>query len=72
MKEEILNMLSEILQISPEEIGDDADLTKYGIDSLDVADMLIQVENKYNITLDISPKYNTVNKLVAYIESVIK
>ena len=51
------------------EIKTDVPFTELGLDSLDVGELVMQIENELNVTLDMSIKYNTVDKLVAYIEA---
>ena len=42
--------------------------TELGLDSLDVAELVMQIEDELGVTLEMSIKYNTVDKLAVYIE----
>ena len=50
------------------EIKTDAPFSELGLDSLDVAELVMQIEDELDVTLEMSAAYNTVDKLVAYIE----
>ena len=69
MKEKIIAILAEYKNVDPSEIKTDVPFTELGLDSLDVGELVMEIENELNITLDMSIKYNTVDKLVAYIEA---
>lgn len=72
MKERLINMLAEFRGVPKSEIKTDAPFTELDIDSIDVAEMIMQLEEELNVTLEISKKYDTIDKLAEYIESVIK
>ncbi len=72
MKEKLINMLSEFRGIPKSEIKTDVSFTEFDIDSIDVAEMIMQLEEELNVTLEISKKYDTIDKLAEYIESVIQ
>ena len=69
MKEKIIEILADYKNVDPSEIKTDVPFTELGLDSLDVGELVMEIENELNITLDMSIKYNTVDKLVAYIEA---
>ena len=68
MKEKIVEILADYKNVDVSEIKTDVPFTELGLDSLDVGELVMEIENELNITLDMSIKYNTVDKLVAYIE----
>ena len=68
MKEKIVEILADYKNVDVSEIKTDVPFTELGLDSLDVGELVLQIENELNVTLDMSIKYNTVDKLVAYIE----
>ena len=47
----------------------DLPFTELGLDSLDIAELVMQIEDELGVTLEMSIKYNTIDKLVAYIEA---
>ena len=68
MKEKLVAILAEYKNVDPSEIKTDAPFTELGLDSLDVAELVMQIEDELDVTLEMSAAYNTVDKLVAYIE----
>ena len=71
MKEKLINMLAEYKGVDVGEIDADAPFNDLGLDSLDVADLVIQFEGEIGKEIELSPKYKNINELAAYIESVI-
>lgn len=71
MKEQIIAVLAKQLRISPEEItGDSNIIDDLGADSLDLVEILMELENELNITIsdDDALKLKTVNDVVAFLE----
>ena len=68
MKEKIVEILADYKNVDVSEIKTDVPFTELGLDSLDVGELVLQIENELNVTLDMSIKYNTVDKLAAYVE----
>lgn len=68
MKEKIIAILAEYKNVDPSEIKTDVLFTELGLDSLDVAELVMQIEDELGVTLELSIKYNTVDKLAAYVE----
>ena len=65
--------------LKPEEIGvqicftDEIEgisktFTELGLDSLDIAELIIQIEDDLGISIEVSHKINSVEKLAAYLE----
>ena len=69
MKEKIIEILADYKNVSPDTIKTNVPFTELGLDSLDVAELVMQIEDELGVTLEMSIKYNTVDKLVAYIEA---
>ena len=69
MKEKIIEILADYKNVPTSEIKTDVPFTELGLDSLDVAELVMQIEDELGVTLEMSIKYNTVDKLVAYIEA---
>ncbi|MCT4633483.1 MAG: acyl carrier protein [Firmicutes bacterium] len=69
---EVKNIFNEIMGLSDEEITleshiyDDLDA-----DSLDMSQIFLGLENKYDISIDEEDSIETINDLVAYIENRI-
>ena len=68
MKEKLIEILADYKNVSPDEIKCDVPFTELGLDSLDVAELVMQIEDELGVTLEMSTKYNTIDKLAAYIE----
>jgi acyl carrier protein len=68
MKEKLIAILADYKNVDPSEIKTDVPFTELGLDSLDVAELVMQIEDELGVTLEMSTKYNTVDKLAAYIE----
>ena len=69
MKEKIVEIVADYKRVAPETIKTDAPFTELGLDSLDVAELVMEIEEEMGVTLEMSIKYNTIDKLVAYIEA---
>ena len=69
MKEKIVEILAEYKNVDASEIKTDVPFTELGLDSLDVAELVMQIEDELGVTLEMSVQYNTVDKLAAYIEA---
>ena len=67
MKEKIIEILADYKNVDPSEIKTDVPFTELGLDSLDVAELVMQIEDELGVTLEMSIKYNTVDKLADYI-----
>ena len=68
MKEKIVEILADYKNVDVSEIKTDVPFTELGLDSLDVAELVMQIEDELGVTLEMSIKYNTVDKLAAYVE----
>ena len=68
MKEKIIEILADYKNVPTSEIKTDVPFTELGLDSLDVAELVMQIEDELGVTLEMSVQYNTVDKLAAYIE----
>ena len=67
MKEKIVAILADYKNVDESEIKTNVPFTELGLDSLDVAELVMQIEDELGVTLEMSIKYNTVDKLGAYI-----
>ncbi len=69
MKEQLVQILADYKGVDASAIKTDAPFTELGLDSLDVAELVMQIEDELGVTLEMSAEYNTVDKLWAYIEA---
>ncbi len=72
MKEEIISLIAEVLEIPEESINEKTNLIKdLDVESLDLVDLVAAFEEKYNIEIldkDIK-NLQTVNDIIKYIEN---
>lgn len=71
MKEKLVELVAEYKDVDPSEIKTDVPFPELGLDSLDVAELIMQIEGELGMTLELSIRYNTIDKLAAYIEDRI-
>ena len=69
MKEKIISIIAEYQGKDAPEITSDQTFADMGLDSLDIAELVIQIEDALNVSIEVSPELNTIDKLVEYIES---
>ena len=73
MYNKFVDLLVEELQIDPADISMDAELSNdLGINSIELADLVMICEDKFGITIDDDDirKFTTVGDVVAYLESL--
>ena len=73
MFEKIKDILVEELQINPDDVTMDANLSKdLGINSIELADLIMLCEEKFDIEIseDDSNNFNTVGDVVNYLENL--
>ncbi len=68
MKEKIVQILADYKSVDASTIKTDVPFTELGLDSLDVAELVMQIEDELGVSVEMSLKYNTIDKLAAYIE----
>ncbi len=69
MEQKIIEIIAEYQDRDVSEYSADQSFVQMGLDSLDLAELIIQLEDNLGIEVDISPKYNTPKKLAAFIQS---
>ena len=69
MKEKIIDIVAEYKEIDPSEVKTDKPFAEMGLDSLDTAELLIKVEDALGVSIELSSDINTIDKLVAYLET---
>ncbi len=66
----IKNILSENFDIAPEEVHDDSGFDSLGVDSLDMVELICELEETCDIEFGEPENLETVGDLVAYIEGL--
>ena len=70
--EKVKAMLAERLGMEADEITAEAKFSDLGLDSLDIAEMLMNVEEEFGVTVEADASLNTVGALVAKLEETGK
>ncbi|HPF29628.1 MAG TPA: acyl carrier protein [Lachnospiraceae bacterium] len=68
MKERMQEMIGEYLGKDASENSTSATFSDLGIDSLDIAELAMQMEDEFGCTIELSQELNCIDALVAYIE----
>jgi acyl carrier protein len=69
MEQKIIEIIAEYQDRDVSEYTADQTFVEMGLDSLDLAELILQLEDSTDAEIDISPAYNTPAKLAKYIES---
>ncbi len=68
--ETIQEILNENLDIDPTTVAADSTFESLGIDSLDMVELVCEIENRFDIEFGEPEGLDTVGKLVEYIDSL--
>lgn len=68
--ETIKEILNENLDIDPVTVAADSTFESLGIDSLDMVELVCEIENRFDIELGEAEGLDTVGKLVDYIDGL--
>ncbi|MGI6176211.1 MAG: acyl carrier protein [Christensenellales bacterium] len=71
MFEKIANLISEKLEIDLDKITMDTTFDDLKIDSLDMVEIVMDVEEMFNITIESNDDLKTVGDFVAHIETLV-
>ena len=70
--EKVTEILAEKLDCEPTEITPDTEFSTLGIDSLDITEILMDLEDEFSVSLEMDPSLQKVSDLVAKIEGEMK
>lgn len=70
VQEKIIEMLAEKLDCEVSEINEESTFSEMGIDSLDVAELVMNLEDEFGVSLEMDASLNTVGALVKKIEEL--
>ena len=70
MEQKIIEIIAEYQDRDESEYTVDQTFTDMGLDSLDLAELILQLEDALGADIDINPKLNTPAKLAEYIASI--
>ncbi|WP_165043914.1 acyl carrier protein [Adlercreutzia sp. ZJ138] len=68
--EQIKELLQENLNIDPEQVSDDSTFDSLGIDSLDMVELICELEDRLDVDFGEPDGLETVADLVAYVDSL--
>lgn len=66
--EKIRELIAEKIECSVDEIQEDTEFEALGIDSLDVAELVINLEDEFSIKLELDSSVKSVKDLITMIE----
>ncbi|MEA4999945.1 MAG: acyl carrier protein [Candidatus Limiplasma sp.] len=67
--ETITKLIAETKDMDPADIKAEMTFADLGLDSLDVAELVMNMEDELNVTIEISPALKTVQDVVALVEA---
>ena len=68
MKETIIRIIAEYLDKDEAEISATDTFSEIGLDSLDIMELVMQIEEELDCKIELSQELNTIEKLCQYIE----
>lgn len=68
IKDTLVEIVAEYKGVPVGEIKTDSSFKNMELDSLDVAELLLKIEEELHVVLEPSPAYDTIDKLAKYIE----
>ena len=72
MFEKVAEILADYKDIDVSSITMDSTFADLGVDSLDTAELIMNLEDEFNITIEMNETLSTVGELVALIEENVK
>ena len=70
MVEKIIEIIADYQEKDVEEYTPDQTFMEMGLDSLDLAELVLQLEDAVETEIDLTPAHNTPAKLAAYIATL--
>lgn len=68
MKDTIINIIAEYLGKDASEISSSETFKEIGLDSLDVMELVMQIEEELDCKIELSQEIDNIDKLCAYID----
>ena len=66
--EKVVHVLSDYVDVSPEEIKQDSTLEELEFDSLDVVEIVMALEDEFGVSVELTDDFVTVGDVVEFIE----
>ena len=70
MTKKLVEIVADYREIAPEDIKIDVPFTELGLDSLDVAELALKIEDELGLFVELSPDLNSIEKMAAYLETL--
>ena len=70
LKQKLIEIVADYREMDPADVRTDVPFTELGLDSLDVAELAMTIEGELGLVVELSPQYNSIDKMVAYLESL--
>lgn len=68
--EAVAELVAEHIECDPSEVTMESSFSELGIDSLDTVEMIMNLEDKVNLTIELDQKVETVGDLVRFVEAL--
>ncbi len=72
MTEKLIEIVADYLGKDASEITTEETFQDMGLDSLDIMDLVMQIEEEFGVKLEITQEINNIEKLAEHIESLSK
>lgn len=74
IKEQVITVIAEKLSIDSSKITEESTLAQLGADSLDLVEIIMRLEEKFDIEIDDeqAEKLHNVGQVIDYIQSLVK
>ena len=70
MKQKLIEIVADYREMDPSDVRTDVPFSDLGLDSLDVAELAMKVEEELGLMVEMAPQYNTIDKMAAYLETL--
>lgn len=69
MEERIIKIFADYKEIDPSTVTADSKLEDLGFDSLDIAEMVMNLEDEFGVTIEMDGSFKTVGDIIDYIKA---
>ncbi|WP_146898880.1 acyl carrier protein [Adhaeribacter aerolatus] len=69
IQNEVIKIISRTKEIKPSRLHTNANLSKFGFDTVDVVDIILELEKNFHIVIPDEVKIDTVGDFVNYVSS---
>lgn len=67
IKEKLIEIIAKYLDVDADTIKTDVQFTDLGLDSLDVAELVMTIEDELGVSIELSAELDTIERLAEYI-----